>query len=296
MRSLKYDALRRLIDSLLWLTAKMSLHFSRSIFSLLADLGFRLLKSERMRVIRNLKLIYPEWTPSQQIGFTRKVFKNVGLNAADFFYSINHFREMESSDLLQIHGRQNLQQAFEKGRGVLVISCHLGAFELIGSYCAMHFPTSAVGRKLKSKALDEMLVNNRRDRGIDYSHREKSGFRLLRALKEGHLVIMLMDQDSDKLKSTFCNFMGHPAATPVGPALLVQRSKCVVLPIVMHLENGRQILTIGHEIEMQDSGRKEDDLHVNTQEMTDALEQYIKKNPEQWMWMHERWKRQPAKE
>jgi len=119
---------------------------------------------------------------------------------------------------------------------------------------------------------------------------------MLRSLKQGKVVMMLIDQDTDKVKNVFVDFYGKKAATPIGGAILAQKTGAAVIPIALSMQNGKQVLTVRPEIEISVTGDEEKDIITNTQRMSDASEAFIREFPEQWVWMHERWKTRPPEE
>ena len=202
-----------------------------------------------------------------------------------------HYRRV-----VRIEGEEHMIQAYEKGNGVIALGCHLGAFELYGTYCGLHYNAVGVGARLKNEALDKILVDNRTSRKIDYTHRGENNLKLIRALKQGKVAIMLIDQDTDKVKSVFVDFYNKPASTPIGAAILAMKTGASVVPMGMSMVNGKQVLRIYPEVELVNSGDEQEDIKQNTQNYTTALEKIIREYPDQWVWMHERWKRQQRTE
>jgi len=120
--------------------------------------------------------------------------------------------------------------------------------------------------------------------------------RLFKALKSGGSIAILIDQDT-KVKSRFVNFFGKPCATPIGATVLALKSGCAVVPTYIYLdENYKQQMHILPEIPLVYTGDDEKDLIINTQNFTDFTERVVREHPEQWVWMHERWKTKPGEE
>lgn len=263
------------------------------IFSGLAKLAFYVVKGERNKAIRNIQVAYPDKSEKEAKKFAKRVFVNLGKNYADLAKGLSIRTKAHFRKVVRIEGEEHFQKAFDRGKGVLALNCHRGAFELAGTYSGLHYPTVGVGAKLKNDALDRLLVENRTSRGIDFSHRGEGTLKMLRSLKQGKVVMMLIDQDTDKVKNVFVDFYGKKAATPIGAAILAQKTGAAVVPVAMSMQNGKQVLTIRPEIEISITDNEEQDIQVNTQRMSDASEGFIKEYPEQWVWVHERWKTQP---
>jgi Kdo2-lipid IVA lauroyltransferase/acyltransferase len=293
-KKLKYTFLVFLVKSLIWISSWMPRAWLHAIFSRLAKWTFVLVKKERQKTIANIKIGYPEKSEAEAKQFAKNVFINLGKNYADLTKGLSIKTKEHYRKTVKIVGEEHFQKAFDKGNGVIALGCHLGAFELYGTYCGLHYPTVGVGARLKNKVMDELLVANRTSRGIDFSHRGEGTLKMLRSLKQGKVLIMLIDQDTDKVKNVFVDFYGKKAATPIGAALLAQKTGASVVPMAMSMQDGKQVLTIDHEIPVVVTGNEEADLETNTQNFTTASEKFIKAYPEQWVWIHERWKTRPS--
>jgi KDO2-lipid IV(A) lauroyltransferase len=188
-------------------------------------------------------------------------------------------------------GFENYEAADRKGKGVVFIASHLGAFELqITSMALRGLNFMVIGTPLKDKRLNELMWKHRNKNGTNYVERDKANFAMLKVLKAGGSVALLIDQDT-KVKSTFVNFFGRPASTPIGAALLAMKTGAAVMPAFSHLdEDGMQHIEILPEIPIRITGNEEDDIQFNTQVFTGFIEERIRKYPTQWVWMHERWK------
>jgi KDO2-lipid IV(A) lauroyltransferase len=158
------------------------------------------------------------------------------------------------------------------------------------------FPMTVIGTALKDERINEIVVNFRAAHGSEPVERGKETFKLIKTLKSGGGVAMLIDQDT-RVKSRFVNFFGMPASTPAGAALMALKTGAAVVPVVIHLgDDFLQHVEVLPEVEVIRTGDEEEDLIVNTQRFTDILEAHIRKYPSQWVWMHERWKTKPGEE
>ncbi|EMS31269.1 Lipid A biosynthesis lauroyl acyltransferase [Mariniradius saccharolyticus AK6] len=261
----------------------------------LGALAFRLLKDPRQKTINNLTLVYgKEKTEAEIEAIGLRVFKMIGKNAADVFRSVNMKELGDFKKVVEVVGEENLKEALASKKGVIVLSAHVGAFEMIGTYLAlMDLRPQIIGKQLKDPKLNALMMENRSRRGAEAIERGKDNLKVVRNLKSGGVVGMLIDQDTT-VKSVFVDFMGIPAATPVGAALFALRTGAKVVPMGMCLgEDLQQHLTIYPALEMVSTGNEELDLITNTQMLSKASERLIQKDPLQWVWMHERWKTRP---
>jgi KDO2-lipid IV(A) lauroyltransferase len=192
---------------------------------------------------------------------------------------------------------ENFEAANKKGKGVIFLTCHLGAFDLQVTTMAMHgLNPNIIGTPLKDERLNQLLWNYRNAHGAIAIQRGRETFRMIKILKSGGSVALLIDQDT-KVKSRFVNFFGKPAATPVGATVLALKTGAAIVPTYVHLGNDwKQHMHILPEIPMNTIGDDETDMVYNTQVLTTFIEEVIRKHPEQWVWMHERWKTKPGEE
>jgi len=180
---------------------------------------------------------------------------------------------------------------------VIVVTAHVGAFELIGSYLGLKgYRPHGVGTALKDDRLNQLLIENRTSRGVVAIERGRETFKMLKTLKTGGMVVILIDQDT-RVKSRFVNFLDKPAATPIGGTIMAQKTGASVIPIYITLQpDNTQLIQIFPEVPLQSSDDPENDLVVNTQRLSNPTEKVIQSYPAQWVWMHERWKTRPGEE
>lgn len=264
----------------------------------LGSMAFHLFKEAREVALKNLTDVFGHQKAAAEIQkLARKVFWMIGANAADIMRAVPIESLDELKRFVKIEGEEYLKAAIDKGNGVIMISAHLGAFELVGSFLGLAgYRPIALGTALKDEKLNSMLRKQRASKGGEAVQRGKETFRLFKALKSGRLVGMLIDQDT-RVKSRFVNFMGRPAATPIGPTLMALKTGAAVVPIYISLQTDfTQLLRVNPEVTIECTGDEEKDLIQNTQRISDTTEKAILENPEQWVWMHERWKTRPGEE
>ena len=215
----------------------------------------------------------------------------LGKNAGDILRSsrVKDLRGLEK--FLRTEGLENYEIAHGKGKGVIFLTCHLGAFDLQITNMAMRgLNPNIIGTPLKDKRLNDLLWNYRNLHGALPIARGKETFRMIKVLKSGGSVALLIDQDT-KVKTVFVDFFGMPAATPVGATVLALKTGAAVVPTYIYLgTDGLQHMHILPEIPMTISGDEEHDIRFNTQILTNFIEEKIREHPDQWVWMHERWK------
>jgi KDO2-lipid IV(A) lauroyltransferase len=203
----------------------------------------------------------------------------------------------ELNKFLVTDGFENFEIANRKGKGVIFLTCHVGAFDLQVTNMAMRgLNPNIIGVPLQDPRLNEILWNYRNAHGAIAIARGKETFRMIKILKSGGSVALLIDQDTI-VKSVFVNFFGVPCATPIGATVLAMKTGAAIVPTYVHLgEDGLQHMHILPQIELRITDNESDDIVYNTQVMTNFIEDVVRKYPDQWVWMHERWKTQPGQE
>jgi len=221
----------------------------------------------------------------------------LGKNTGEMLRATRVKNLAELEEFLSTHGLENYEKAIVKGKGVIFLTCHLGAFDLQVSNMALRgLNPNIIGTPLKDERLNELLWNYRNMYGAIAIERGRETFRLIKVLKSGGSVALLIDQDT-KVKSRFVNFFGKPAATPVGATVLAMKTGAAIVPTYVYLgSDWKQHMYVLPEIPMRLSGDEEADMIYNTQILTNFIEETIRRHPEQWVWMHKRWKTKPGEE
>ena len=258
----------------------------------LGSLAYRLMKKPRIRAIDNLTRVFGNEKSEKEIrAVARKVFINMAKNAADVFYTRKARSFSDIRKIVDIEGLEHLDEALQNGKGAIGLCCHMGAFELITNYLSLKgYPVATTGTRMKSEKLNRLLVENREKMGITNLYRGAKIGNLLRHLKRGGVVGILIDQDT-RVKGVFVDFFGIPAYTPIGVALLALRTGASVFPgAIRRVEGDRHLITFRPVVKLIRTGDFEKDLEENTRLFTHELEQLIRNDISQWPWMHRRWR------
>lgn len=258
----------------------------------LGVLAFLFLRKPRRRSDQNLKMALKKDKDDEVRGLTKKVFTNLAKNAGDVILALRIRSVSKLNEMIEVEGLEMLEEASRSGRGVLLLSCHMGAFELLPIYFThLGYKVTVVGTRLKYDRLNRLLVDSRTSRGIQNIDRGSDTLKLVRALKNGEIVGILMDQNM-KVKSIRAEFFGIPAHTPVGPALLALRINPEVLVLaIRRIEGDRHRITIRPAVKLARTDDFEKDVQVNTQMFNDEVEALIRQDLTQWAWMHKRWRK-----
>lgn len=268
------------------------------ICGVLGGLSYYLSSKSRDITITNLTMVYGDAkSQAEIIQMAKRVFVMMGRNAGEVIRSFNLKTMAEFDKIREIHGEHYLQEAYDRGKGVIFLVAHIGAFELMATEMALRgYKPFIIGTPLKDERLNDLLWRQRGKLGATAIERGKETVRLLKNLMSGGTLAILIDQDT-RVKSRFINFFGKPCATPIGATILAMKTGAAVIPTFIHMRDDlKQEINCYPQIEMTITGDEEHDLIVNTQKMNDIIEAEVRKYPEQWVWMHERWKTKPGEE
>lgn len=265
-------------------------------FSSMGSLAYYLIGRDRRRTITHLTEAFGDQSSPREIrAMARQVFRNLGHSFADLMISQSITTVEQLDKILSIEGAEHLEQAYQKDRGVVALTCHLSAFELTGVYCALHYRTYIVGARIDDPKMNDLLLKSRTRLGATNIYKGEANLKLFRALKQGAILGLLIDQDIS-VKSVFVDFFGRPASTPIGPALLAQRTGAACIAMAVRRIGSRLHMTITPEIEIDRTGDTEADLLTNTRRFSEITEAFIREAPTQWVWMHRRWKTKPPED
>ncbi|MDL5048827.1 lysophospholipid acyltransferase family protein [Oscillatoria amoena NRMC-F 0135] len=295
-RKIRYTTLYVAVRFLIALSVVFPRKMWLSFFGFLGALSFYLATHSRKIAIANLTLAFGNEMNAEELrALARRVFVMIGKNAADVIRSFRITNQKTFEKLRVLHGIENAEAAFGKKRGVIFLTAHLGAFELCATEMAMHgYKPLIIGTAMKDARLTELLWRQRSKLGATAVERGKETIRLLKTLKSGGTVALLIDQDT-RVQSAFVDFFGKPCATPIGAAVLALKTGASVVPVFIHLQSdGMQEITCLPEVELIRTGNEQHDIIANTQKFTSVIETAVRKHPEQWLWIHERWKTKPG--
>lgn len=269
-----------------------------SFCGFLGKVAYAFSPKPRERAIIHLGLAFGrEKSPREIVELCKKMFVMLGKNAGDILRSLKVKTVTDLEKFLTTNGLENYEKAHAKGKGVMFLTSHLGAFDLqITNMALRGLKPNIVGTALKDERLNELLWEYRNAFGAIAIERGKESVRLFKVLKSGGSIAILIDQDT-KVKSRFVDFFGMKAATPIGATILALRTGAAVVPTYIFLDkNGQQQMHILPEIPLVVTGDEETDLVVNTQNFTSFTERIVREHPEQWVWIHERWRTKPGEE
>jgi KDO2-lipid IV(A) lauroyltransferase len=259
----------------------------------LGTLAFYADAPHRRIVRRNLKFIYPDWPPKKIRRLSKRVFQNLGITIMGILQMTCLSRE-EILGKAKIHGINHLVDSLKKGKGVILISAHLGNWEMVPLLAPLHLntPINAVARKLRFDFINHLIVNLRTRFGCKVIDKEEALPQMQKALRRGEILGIMIDQGTRTSESVGITFFGHKVRATPAASLLALRCKSPVVPaFCVRDSEGELNLFIDPPLKLLRTRDLRADLKTNTQIMTDVVERMVTKYPEQWFWVHKRWKK-----
>jgi KDO2-lipid IV(A) lauroyltransferase len=268
---------------------------ARAVGAGVSAVAYRLMTRLRNTGQRNLELAFPEKPAAEREQILRRLYRNLGWLLGEFCEMPKYTRE-NTQGFLRSEGLEHYLAARERGKGVLIVTGHLGAWELSSFYHSlMGYPMSIVIRRLDNARVDRLVNAIRCLHGNRVLHKDDFARGLLAAMRQGETVGILMDTNMTPPQGVFVPFFGRPACTASGLARVALKTGAAVLPGFMVWEEAERkyVLRFGEEIPVVATGDDESDALANTAKFTAVIEEWVRRYPEQWLWVHRRWKTRP---
>lgn len=246
----------------------------------------------------NLRLAFPDMEERERARIKRGAFQNLGRLLGE----ISQFPRLNRENIASVvvyDGLENYLNAIAEKRGVILLTGHIGAWELsVFAHSIYGHPMSFLARRVDNP-LVERLAEQYRSRYGNRSIDKKGSVReVLKTLKSGGVVGILADLNASREEGVFCDFFGTQACTTAGIATLALRTGAVVLPGYLIWDETARIHRLRFEapVETINTGNQKEDVLVNTARYTKVLESIIRRHPDQWLWIHRRWRTRPEGE
>ena len=283
--------------AILGLLGRLPLRLARSACAVLAALSYAFWPRLRRVGMFNLRIAFPEWTDKRRRKVLYAEFLNLGRMLADFahFPLLNR----ENIERLVIYdGFENYDEARKKGRGIIFLTAHFGNWEL-GSFAhgVYGYPCHFVVREMDNPLMDELIHRYRCASGGHAIEKKEFARQSLRAFERNEAVGILMDQNMLAAEGSFVDFFGLPASTTTGPARVARKTGApVVLGLVIWDSKLKKYRLRFDRVDWIKCEDPEKEIETNTANFTRRIEDYIRRYPEQWLWVHRRWKTRPQGE
>jgi len=292
--ALQYVAALALLKTFGW----MPRFISYPAAEIVAILGFRFARRQRDAGLQNLRMAMPELGDEERLRILRESFSNLGRLLVEF----SHFPSLNKrniADLVTYEGFEHYQDAVQRGKGVLFLTAHFGAWELS---CFAHSlygnPMKFVVREIDNSKVEQLIEKYRGLSGnkpIDKRHASRD---ILKALRNNETIGILVDQNTTRDEGVFVNFFGIPAATTPAIATLALRTGAAVIPgfLIWDAATRKHRLRFDAPVNLISTGDPTRDIRENTRAFNAILENIVRQHPGHWLWIHRRWKTRPEGE
>ena len=292
----------RLEYSLVWVILKflgiLPRPVARWAAAAVARIFFAFLPRLHKTALFNLQLAFPEWSEAERARLIRKMIRNFGWMAAEFSrfpgYNKNNIEK-----IVVLDGHENFLAGHQRGKGVIYLTGHIGAWELSSFAHALYgFPLHYMARPLDNPLLDKMVNDYRGLSGNLPIYKNESARVVLKVLQAAGTIGILADQNTMPSEGVFVDFFGQQASTTTGIARVALHTDAAVVPGYCAWDPSLRKYRLRFEppVELVRTGEPDRDILENTQKFARTLEEIIRKVPEQWVWVHARWKTRPPGE
>ncbi len=252
----------------------------------------------RAAASENLVLAFPDWSKKQRRAAIRGMVRQLGWMAAEFAHFPKHTKD-NIDRIVLLDGFENFAAGQAKGKGVLFLTGHMSAWEMAPFAQALYGnPLHFLVRPIDNPRVDALITKYRCLNGNQPIDKSQSARAVLKVLKEKGTVGILADQNTQPSEGVFVDFFGISACTTAGLARFALHTSAAVVPVFVHWDEAtrKYRLCFEPEVELTRTGDDLTDIRENTQRFTRAIENYIRRYPDQWLWVHRRWKTRPPGE
>lgn len=286
-------------NSCAWLVKGMCLciislprHIQLRLGDLIGILWFDVLRIRRQLVLDNLQRAFPSLTYNERLKIGRRSLCNMGRTAVEFCY-FPFLKTQNLSRHFTIYGYEKLLEAQNRKRGVCLLTCHLGAGDFGTAALSLKgLPVHLISKEFKIEWINRLWFGLRERMGTHFIKARHSSFDILRALKANDFVIFVQDQFMGPPIGVKTKFFGIETGSALGLSVIARKTHSPILPIYIYRQDdGRGIIMIEDELSWEEKENKESTLVHMTQKFNDKIEEIVKLHPDQWMWVHRRWKK-----
>jgi KDO2-lipid IV(A) lauroyltransferase len=261
-----------------------------------ASCGYFFASKQRKIALESLGIAFgSEKSPDQLRSIAKDCFISMAKSAVEILYLLDKPRLLQERIVLS--GKEHLQAALAKERGVILVSAHFGNFPLLlGRLSREGYQTAGIMRPMKDKRTEEFFRSKRQRLNIQTIYSQPRNLCVettIRTLRQNGVVFIPLDQNFGS-GGVFVDFFGQRAATATGPVVLAQRTKAAILPcFIIRQEDDTQRIVFEPELELKEAPSAEETIMLNIQRLTTIIEAYIRRYPAEWGWIHRRWKARP---
>ncbi|MFH0774374.1 MAG: lysophospholipid acyltransferase family protein [bacterium] len=248
-----------------------------------------LFPKHRKRTIENLKASFPK-LPVERVGeIAKKCYQNFVLSTLEFT-KIDRLSKEEIEGKMEVYGLSHLEKAVSEGKGVIMVSVHFGNWEMMGRALASKgYRLNVIARRQRNELVERLIKIKRERAGFNVIYSNSARRDTLKVLSLQEIIIILIDQDAGK-SGVFVDFFGRPASTTSSPIVFSLRTGASIIPFYnIRSEDGSLRVIIEEPFIFKRAGDIKRDITLNMEALTKKFEEIIRKHPEQWFWLHNRW-------
>ncbi len=254
--------------------------------------AYHALRKHRAENLSDMQRCFPDADPADLRLRLRRVYQGMAINYIEVFRWFGG-RDAELEGLIRVEGLEHFEQVRARGKGVLVLTAHIGNWDLLGPWAARRAPLTIISKQLRSAGANRFWQEARAACGLNILPAHNSYRACLATLRRGEMLGFILDQNMINTEGIFVEFFGRPACTTPGLAFLSAHARAPVLPVFMlRMPDGAHLVRIQPAIEPPPD-RAPEAIHAATQHYTRVIEDVIRAYPDQWIWMHRRWRTQP---
>jgi KDO2-lipid IV(A) lauroyltransferase len=274
-----------------WTLVNAPRAFREGIGCVLGLLWYDVFRIRRDVVMANLDRAFPELSREEKVKIGRRSLMSLGKGFVEYAF-LPFLNKQNAEKLFEMHGTELLDQATKEGRGALLLTLHLGNGDLASVGLALRgYRVFMVSKFFTWKWLNDLWFGMRRRSGMEFIAPRNSSFSLLKALKNNALVILPLDQFTGPPIGVKTTFFGHETGTAAGLALMAERAKSPVIACyTWRTPEGKHVLSFTERIDVHFGEDQDRSIVEYTQRFNNVLESFVRKHPDQWMWIHKRWK------
>ena len=272
----------------------------RFLTQILLAIGFVFTVKQKRLTRESLRIAFGnEKTDKEMDAIFKSCFRNVGNMMIELIYYMAHPQMIK--DKVVFENKEILEEAFAKGKGIVAVSAHFGNFPLmLLSLAQQGYPTHAIIRHTRDEKIEKYFQGLRTQLGLKtiYAHpRQQCVTDSLKALRNNELVFIPLDQNFGSGGGVFVEFFGQQAATATGPAVFAMRTGAPIVPIfVVRQGDDTHKVIIENPLDLQEGVDEKETIYLTVSKITQIIEKYVRQYPQEWGWMHRRWKSKPAEQ
>lgn len=281
-----------------WIFIRLPYSVVRVLMHGVLALGYVFIVKQKRIAMESLEIAFgKEKSEEERKRISLACFRNLGQGMIELIYFMAHPKYIKEK--VRIEGQEFLDEALKQKKGAIVVSAHFGNFPLMLLYFAQSgYKTNAIIRQTRDEIVEKYFLNLRTSLGLNtvYSHpRTICVNTSIKVLRDNQILFIPLDQNFGSAGGVFVDFFGQKAATATGPVIFAKRTGAPIIPMFITREgDDKYKVIIEPPMKFEEKETEDETILVNTAKITQTIERYVRKYPEEWGWMHRRWKSRPA--